>query len=322
MSVKIKRACCVFAFPVLIFLFFTLISDSFGVQSLKVVFSQAMIPTVMGFGMAFCMAAGLFDLSTGVRVILSASVGGYLATTLGLGLTGLIIGSIVSGVLMGIAMGYAFNLLRIPSLVLSLGVVMLFEILCYAFLGSSSMVSVDKSIAFLGKTPWNFVICAIAGVIFYLLYYRTKFSYNVRVVGGNEPLARNMGINAAKINFLSFVIGGAFLGVVGILQICYTNSISGQLSMGSLNMVFKPMMGVMVGMELLALMDNLALNILIGELCISLIFNGLLAVGLPSSMQDTVLGIFMIAVLGISANRGKMQHYFQKKKLIHSVSAH
>jgi len=320
MSVKIKRVCLVFAIPVLIFLFFTLISDSFGVQSLKVVFSQAMIPTVMGFGMAFCMAAGLFDLSTGVRVILSASVGGYLATTLGLGLPGLIVGCVVSGVLMGILMGYAFNLFRIPSLVLSLGVVMLFEILCYAFLGSSSMVSVDKSIAFLGKTPWNFIICAITGVIFFLLYYRTKFSYNVRVVGNDERLARNMGINAARINFMSFTIGGAFLGVVGILQICYTNSISGQLSMGSLNMVFKPMMGVMVGMELLVLVDNLALNILIGELCISLIFNGLLAVGLPSSMQDTVLGIFMIVVLAISANRGDMQHYFAKRKLIRQVS--
>ena len=82
--------------------------------------------------------------------------------------------------------------------------------------------------------------------------------------------------------------------------------------MSSLSMVFKPMMGVMIGMELLSLIDNLALNIMIGELCISMIFTGLIALGLPSTMQDVVLGIFMIAVMAVSANRKALQHFIAK----------
>lgn len=69
-------------------------------------------------------------------------------------------------------------------------------------------------------------------------------------------------------------------------------------------MVFQPMMGVMIGIELCQLYDNMALNVIVGELCISIIFNGLVALGFQSIMQDVFLGAFMILVMSLSANRG------------------
>ena len=316
MTKKIRNLLIVLAIPVVIFLIFAAITPYMGLQSIKAIVSQAMIPSTMGFGIAFCMEAGLFDLSAGVRVILSSSIGVWMAVTLNWGIAGLIIGCIIGSILIGGIMGAAFNFFRIPSLVLSLCAVMLFEVLAYVFLGFKSMQSITPAQAGFGKFPYNIIICVVCAVAFYFVYYRTKFAYNVRMIGEDEQLAKNMGINAKKINLFSFIIGGVFLGIVSILYVCSTNSIIAVSNMASLSMVFKPMMGVMIGVELLGLVNNLALNILIGELCISLIFNGLLAIGLPSTTQDVALGIFMIVVMAFSANRAVLKKIFQKTKTL------
>ncbi|MGL5435815.1 MAG: ABC transporter permease [Lachnospiraceae bacterium] len=295
------KIAAVFIIPVMLFLIFMYLAPGFGFHSLEVILSQSVIPILMGYGMAFGMAAGIFDLSTGSRVLVAATFGGVLSYRFGI--PGMVVGSIVSGVVIGMIMGVCHNLFRIPSLVLSLGFVMLLEVVTHVVMGASSFLQISAKTAAMGKPPYNFIVGILLSVVFYVLYYRTKFSYHVRVIGNHELLAKNMGINPRQINFLCFAVGGAFLGVVGILQLCYSNSVSGALNMSSLSMVFQPMMGVMIGMELLAVIDNLALNIIIGELCISMIFTGLIAMGLPSTMQDVVLGIFMIIIMAVSANK-------------------
>lgn len=228
----------------------------------------------MGYGMAFGMAAGLFDLSTGSRVIVAASVGGFFAQRFGL--AGLIFGSLIGGILVGVMMGIAFDKLRIPSLVLSLGMVMLLEVLCYGFLGTNSFIQISNETAVLGKTLYSFLICLVLAAVFYILYYKTRFSYHVRTVGNNELLAKNMGISPKYVNFMTFVIGGIFIGIVGILQISYSNSIGGGISM---------------------------------------IFTGLIALGLPSTMQDVVLGLFMIIVMAVSANRTTLKAFIRRRRV-------
>ena len=298
---KIGRLAGVLALPVVLFLIFSLLAPGFGMNSIMLVLRQALIPTVMGIAMAFGQTAGIFDLSVGTRVVLAATCGGVLGNQIGI--PGIIIGALVGGIVVAAFMGLLHNLLRLPSLVLSLGFVLVLEIVTSRVMGHSGQVAVAPELAILGKSPWCYIITLICVVVFYLMYYHTEFSYHVRLIGNNEILARNMGIDIKKTNFFSFFTGGIFIGVVGILQLCYSNSVSASINMGSMSMVFKPMMGVMIAMELLSLYDNFALDILIGEVCISIIFNGLIALGLPATMQNVVLGIFMMIVMAVSMNR-------------------
>ena len=295
------RLLSVVALPVALFVLFSVLAPGFGLNSLSLVLRQALIPTVMGIGMAFGQTAGIFDLSVGTRVILAATVGGVLGNSIGI--AGIVVGCLIGGILPAILMGTLHNVLRLPSLVLSLGFVMVLEIAASTVMGHTGQVAVDSSIAILGKSPLCFIITLACAVIFYFLYYHSKFSYHVRVVGNNELLAKNMGISVKRTNFMCFFVGGIFLGIVGILQLCYSNSVSASIQMGSMSLVFKPMMGVMIAMELLKLYDNFALNIVAGEVCISIIFNGLIALGLPATMQDVVLGVFMLLVMAVSAKR-------------------
>lgn len=305
MQDKIKqtlRPLGVAALPLILFIIFSLLAPGFGLNSVQLVLRHALIPTVMGIGMAFGQTCGIFDLSVGTRVILAATVGGVLGNRIGL--PGIVSGCLIGAVLPAAVMGGLHNLLRLPSLVLSLGIVMTLEIVTSFVMGHSGQVAVAADIAILGKSPWCFVITGACAVVFFLLYYHSKFSSNVRAVGDNELLARNMGISIKRTNFMCFFVGGVFIGIAGILQLCYSNSVSASIQMVSMSLVFKPMMGVMIGMELLKLYDNFAWNIVVGEVCISIIFNGLIALGLPATLQDVALGVFMLIVMTISANRG------------------
>lgn len=308
---KVTGLCLI---PVILFVICAIIAPGFGFNSIEVVISQSVIPIALGYGIAFTSAAGLFDLSAGSRVILSAAAGAYFASALGLGLPGLILGCVVVSLVAGIVMGICQNVMKIPSLILSLGFVMLFEVVGSRMLGSSSFISVDSSLLVIGKSPYKYFVLIGMAVAFYLVYYHTKFSSQVRLIGENELLAKNMGINAKKITFLAYTIGGAFLGIVGILQICYAGSISSTLSMGSLSVVFQPMMGVMIGTELLVILDNMAVTVVIGELCITILYNMIIGMGLDSTLQNVVLGVFMIVVMGISACKGDIAAWFRRMK--------
>lgn len=308
-----KRIVGLLLLPLALFLLCSFVAPGFGMNSVGVVLSQTIIPTVMGYGLAFAMTAGIFDLSAGARVILSASVGAVLAATYGLGIPGMILGSIAVGVIAAVVMAISHNLLRIPSLILSLGFVMLIEVIAAKLLGHSSFINIPTTISYIGKEPYKYWICFALAIAFYFLYYRTKFSSHVKVIGENELLARNMGISASRTNFLAYLIGGAFLGVAGILQICYAGSIASSVDMSSLSLVFQPMMGVMIGMELLAIFHNLAVTIVVGELCISIIYNAIIGMGVSNTMQNVVLGVFMIIVMSISAN--KQEIVIQKRRL-------
>lgn len=301
-----------FLIPVILFAVCSLIAPGFGLNSIMVVLSQSVIPICIGYGIAFSDAAGIFDLSAGSRVTLAAAAGGFFATTMGWGLPGMIISSLLASIIVGVIMGICHNLMRIPSLILSLGFVMLVEVAGARLLGDSSFVKVDSAITFLGKSPYKYIICVVLGVLFYLIFYRTKFCCHLRLVGENELLAKNMGINVKRVNFLAYFVGSIFLGVVGILQLCYAGAVASTLSLSSLSIVFQPLMGVLIGAQLIPILDNMAVNIVIGELCISILYNMIIGMGISSSMQNVMLGVFMLIVMSVSRNKQALTSRFKR----------
>lgn len=309
---KIVRFAILILMPVALFAICSLITPGFGLNSISVVLSQIVIPVCLGYGIAFTNAAGIFDLSGGARVILAAACGASLAQNLGFGFWGMIIGCLAAGIVISIIMGFCHNLFHIPSLILSLGFVMLIEVAGARLLGDSSYLKVDSAITFIGKAPYKYIICVVMAILFYIIYYKTKSCYHMRLIGGNELLARNIGVNVKKANFQAYAISGIFLGVAGILQLCYSGTITSSVSLSSLSLVFQPMMGVLIGVELLALVDNLALTIVVGELFISILYNMIIGMGVDSSMQDVLLGFFMIIVMSISANKEVIGRFFRK----------
>ncbi|MBR0352799.1 MAG: hypothetical protein IJH53_06305 [Oscillospiraceae bacterium] len=309
----IKKFLWMAAIPVILFVIFWVATPGFGPNSILVILNQSMIPMAIGYGMCFLMKAGMMELSAGAQIILIGIVGVQFSKTFGM--PGFIIGCIVTGVLTGLLKGAVFALLRIPSMVISLGMCLILEVIGRWIAGGKGKMDLDKSLGFIGKVPYNFVIIAILGILFLLIFYNTAFGSHVRAIGNNEVVAKSLGIKPIKVKFLCYTVCGFFFGFAAILQVCYSNTIAAKMSMGSLPMVFKPMMGVLIGIELNRIYDNFLVNILVGELGMAIIFNGLMAAGLPTTIQDFVTGFFLLFVMLISANRESAGDAIRRIKL-------
>jgi ribose transport system permease protein len=80
-------------------------------------------------------------------------------------------------------------------------------------------------------------------------------------------------------------------------------------------LLFKPLMGVLVGLALQPVC-NLAVGIFIGGFTVNTIFVGLIASGLPDTFQDVALGIFLLIVMLFSENKDTIAKRFRRKSEI------
>jgi ribose transport system permease protein len=292
-------------------LFLLLNPKRFGnINSLYTVFTQSLIPTVMGSGLALGFISGMFDFTMGSRIILSGIIGGV--CSLRFGITGLILGCVFSGILLGFITGVVNWLARIPSMVSTLGMAMVYEVLAIQIknMGKYSLLSREHTT--LGKPGWLICLTVLCSIVFYFIFYHTKFTYHVRAVGNDEILAKNAGIRVRKTKVLTFVVGGLFLGITSLLQISVSGNVTTQLNLDSGVLLFKPLIGVIIGLQLMPLC-NIVIGIFIGSFSLMTIFVGLIAAGLPDTYQNVVLGLFLLIVMFVSQNQKIFKNLLKHK---------
>lgn len=285
--------------PVGLFAAFMVLAKGFGLHSIPIVVSQAMVPLVIGFAAAMTMRMDLFDFSPGVRVVFAAVIGGMMEHSYGL--PGLLVGCMAGGILGGYAIAFMYRILRIPAMVVSLGFILIFEVFGAKIAGSSGYIKIAESSAAWCSYPVNIFIALASCAVFYVIIYRTRIGCHLHAVGNDEKMARSMGIDTESVKFRGFAISGLFCGIAAILMISYSASVTAQTGMVTMSMIFKPIIGVLIGIQLAKIVDDLAFAILIGELSISIIFNGFIAMGLADTAQNIVLGVFLIVVMAVSA---------------------
>lgn len=251
----------------------------------------------------------MFDLSCASAMIIAAMIGGSLGTTMGI--PGLIIGCIAVGVVLGVINGTVYKLLKIPCLIVSLGLLLIYEILAQKIgLGVSKTIPADVGI--IGKFPYSLIILGASALLFYYIYNRTCIACHIRAVGNEELLANALGVNAMNTKYMTFVLAGIFIGITAILQISYANSITTVSSLRSISMIFQPLMGVLIAFAIQE-WCNLTLGVFISQFTLSMMFNALIALGVPSKMQDVVLGVMLIIVMSIALNNKRISGFFERK---------
>lgn len=235
-----------------------------------------------------------------------------------MGIAGLVIGAFIGAMVGGVIIAVLYRYMKIPSMVVSLGIVLVMEALSDRvgnLLGGSATVKISNELAGFANYPKNIIFVVAACVIFYYINYMTKLGCLIQATGNDEAMLKSMGVNVESVKFKAFVLSGIFCFVAAILQICYSGTVQALTNMSTMSMVFKPMMGVLIAMQLIKIYDNMPLMIFVGELVIQTVFNGFIAMGWTDNIQNIVLGIFLILVLGVSENMGRIKESGRKKKV-------
>lgn len=298
------------AMPVAVFLIFYIAQPTrFGTPTgIRIMLQQSMIDTVIGFGLCMNLVIDTWDFSAGAQLVLAGLIGANYAQNYGL--AGLIIVTIVMATLLGTITGAVYSILKIPSIIVTIGMLLVYESIGSLYHGGET-ITISSDISFLGKSPWIFVVGIVAYLLVYVIYHHTKFGYNVRAVGNGEETAKSIGINSIRVRFLCFVIGGIFIGIAAMLQVSYGGAIAPKGGMNTMSMVFPPFMGVFIGQYLERYCD-IMLGIFLGVFSMTMINSGLIAMGLPGTLQQVVTGSFMLIFMAISINRE--QSILKKRK--------
>ena len=261
-------------------------------------FEASLLAAVGAVGFYFVMVMGMFDFSIGANIMLSAIVGCVFATRFGLGYFGLIVGAVITGALVGLLNGVFYVKLRIPSMIVTTGLALIYESVANYIAGGVEQ-TLPSNLRTFGQMPGNLIMAVIAFVAAYLLLNYTRIGTYTYAIGSNEFVAKNMGINVNKYKVLAFVISGAFLGVMAVLTISYGSSMVAVTGMASMSRNFVPTMGCFFGMAFRKYGIPLP-AIIIGEFVINIIFFGFIALGAPTAIQDVITGLALLLVVTLT----------------------
>ncbi len=290
----------------IVWLFFKILAPgNFGTLSLMAGYMQTSIQYAVGAcGFYFIVVMGLFDFSVGSNVVLSALVGVLLSRFWGL--PGLIIGSLACGVLIGVFNGLLYTLLKIPSMIVTVGLMLVLESVANYVINIDPSMNPGKlpsDLLILNRAPWNYIVAFAAFFLMSFILNYTKIGTYMTAIGTNETVAKMMGTDVRKYKFLGFVFLHFFVGIMALLTVSYGSGMLAVTGMASMGRNFRPLMGTFFGIAFRKY-NVPVLAIVIGEFIVTLIFNGLVSLNIPTTINSFATGAVLLAIVTLT-NRGK-----------------
>ncbi len=310
----IKNILMTIVFPVVFFLVFVVAtSGRFASSSIILaILRTSVFPCILCMAMSMNMTMGMWDFSIGAVVSVSAILGGNLALELGWGVPGIAFFCVVIAIAVSTLSGLAYNFFKVPSLVLSIGLAMVYEGLPRLFV--SAGLSTRRAQGILSNKPYCFIILAIAFVIYFILHTFTVHGKNMAVIGANQDVAYRSGVSLPKTKLLSFVLTGFFAGIASIIYVGNHTSIAVPSNLSSVSTIFDSMMGFFVA-SFLARYCGLPIGIVVGVVTMRILNTGLVSCGLSSSVNQILTGFFLLALLVFSANQNLIAELKMKRSV-------
>lgn len=312
MDVKaiVKRAACTLALPVLLYTAMCALRPDVYLNgsALVTLFKQSLSYTLVGWSMVFGMSCGLFDFSVGARYLVAALFGIHMSQYFGV--PGFVLGVLLSSLLLAGLTGAIFAGLKIPSIITGFAALLIFESAAAIYQTKFSVI-ITENISIFGRSPGIYIMTAITFVIVYILFNRTKFGYQIKAIGGNEKVARSMGIKAVRLKVLTYVVGGLILGLAALCKVGFDQSVRAMTNMASMSAAFTPMMAVMIGLYLGSC--NPVVGVIVGSFSISVVSSAMVAMGINYRLQNVFIGVFLVIFIGYKTNAGRIKSLFQRK---------
>lgn len=259
----------------------------------------------LGFALAFTVAE--LDLSVAEMASLAAVVCGWLvqlqyppavAVAAALGV----------GVVLGSLNGYGVTVLRIPSLIMTLGT---------AAIAKGLAFMITQGVAFVGRWPVGFtglargytfgipnLVLWMAGATLFAwgLVKWTRTGAHMVATGEADEAARLAGIATARMKRIGLLLAGVFASIMAVL-------LAANLSSAAPNMagdyLLYAIAAVLLGMTMFDPGKPNVPGTVFAALVLKVLGNGLVLLGAPYYIQDIVLGAIIIGSVAFSASAMK-----------------
>jgi len=268
----------------------------------------AMVPMVLALGMTFVVIMGSIDLSVEGCVTLAAVSLTLLVLNSNnahdLGLWAVVVVVLV-GALVGFCNGAVHIWLKIPSFMTSLGIWLVSIGMANFIIGGQAVRVMDPAVRILaigrfGGLPIGFWLALICVFLAFLFQHYSRYGRYIYALGNSEELVPLSGISATKVRMVIFTLAGVFYAIGGLLIVAQMGQGNAQLATGRL---FDTITAVVVGGTSLMGGRGGVVHSCIGVLIVTILANGMVLAGVPSSLQMGVQGLMIIVAVGLSVGK-------------------
>lgn len=186
-----------------------------AIESVKLIVNKAIPYIVAGLGTLFVTAMGGTDITHGALIAFEFSVVVMVGNALG-GPVGIIVG-ILCGLVSGFLLGFINSKFKVPSFMVSLGLLVFFRALS-TMIGGTAYIDLPEFVTVFGKYYISIPITVVLFIFMRFLFHNTPFGYYVRAIGENENAVKFSGIDVDKIKIYAFIISGVMIAIAGILN--------------------------------------------------------------------------------------------------------
>ncbi|MGN0337955.1 MAG: ABC transporter permease [Lachnospiraceae bacterium] len=266
----------------------------------------AAIVMITTIALSINLNSGRFDFSLGSMAALSAVIGAKVSYAVLGGGTGsaalMLVLTVVAGAILGLLSGILYVLLRIPPIITSLGVTLIYEGILYTLTSGKYLMTEVQNASmsgFVGTCVYAFLIILVVLAFSILLFDHTKFGFDYNALKNGQKVAVNTGIKEVGNAVICYMICGGLMGIVGFLNAARNTNINGgQLNFGSIAIMFTAFLPMFIG-SYIGRFSNEKLGFLLAAVVMSLL-NSTFAVfsnEVTASVQSIINAILLVVFL-------------------------
>ena len=293
-----------FLFLVALFLIVGIINPSFLTPSnISACFNTSVVYTLIAVGMAFAIFVGEIDVSVGSNMGLVAAVVGTMIQNGSNWLVAFLVGILI-GVIVGLVNGWGVAVMKVPSLIFTLGTNGILRGLMYLQVGVEQVNQLPKafkdiaSMTLIGSFTIYYCGAVVLSIIIHYLLTNTRRGRYFIAVGDNVGGAELVGIPATRTKVLAYVICGVLSAVAGII-FCSRIGIVTSLSGNGYEM--KAVAACVLGGISLSGGVGSVIGAGIGAVIMASISYLLVFMGFSSNYDNAITGVILITIVVVDA---------------------
>ena len=318
-----KRIFLTLLFPVLMFLAMWAITASnpacyvngkfifLGFDLVRFVITSACQSICVALAIWMQLKNGRFDFSNGASMILTAIIAGNVGLKTGSPWITMLV-AILCGIVLCAFTAAVYMLGRLPIVIATIGVTLLYESLTYLIFGGGiSTFYQNPTLSIFGHLPGVLLPTALAMGIFLFYSNYTVTGRKGKILANNQSAGVNIGIWEEANVSQTAMFTGAIVGLAATIYVSQ-NQVLPQASLSTAGIMFSYIVPVYMGM-FIGLASNDVIGISIAAIGMAIFNYGLNCMNLGGGgWQQIIMGVFVMCFYTFSAQLNNIRALFRR----------
>ena len=232
--------------------------------------------------------------------------------------------TVAFGMILGLIHSVIFIALKLPPVVTSLGMCLVYEGIAKVIAGGNNQIVVpssDITSNFFLEPIIIFPILIVIMIIMSMAFCYSKFGYNKNALVYDQKISVETGIKEVANCVICFVMAGALIGLYQAIDLTGQSMIAVKTDLGSSGTVFKNFLPIFIG-GIIAVYSNQIVGLTLAIFSTTMLTTGMDAatsIGFTADIQSLITGFSVFAVLVYKVDKYKFINWVKKQAYLRKL---